>query len=59
MAWGLFLETFQLSLFPGWLSIQFVAEFATISFAAHLVYGATLGTIVRRRLAAVSGGSTA
>lgn len=59
MAWGLFLETFQLSLFPGWLSIQFVAEFATISFAAHLVYGATLGTIVRRRLAVVSGGSTA
>jgi hypothetical protein len=49
MLWGLFLETFQLTLFPGWLSIKFVAEFATISFAAHLVYGATLGLIVRRR----------
>ena len=39
MAWGVMLETFQLALFPGWLSIQFIAEFATISFAAHLVYG--------------------
>ncbi len=52
MAWGIFLETFQLILFPGWLSIQFVAEFATISLAAHFVYGATVGTIVRRRLLA-------
>jgi hypothetical protein len=50
MAWGLFLETFQLVLFPGWLSITFVAEFTTISMAAHLVYGATVGTVVRRRL---------
>ena len=50
MGWGLFLEAFQLILFPGWLSITFVAEFATISMAAHLVYGATVGTVVRRRL---------
>jgi hypothetical protein len=49
MLWGVGLETFQLVLFPGWLSIGFVAEFATISFASHLVYGATLATVVRRR----------
>ncbi len=51
MAWGLVLETFQLALFPGFFSIAFVAEFQTISFAAHLVYGATLGLVVHRRLA--------
>lgn len=49
MLWGVGLETFQLVIFPGWLSIGFVAEFATISFASHLVYGATLATVVRRR----------
>ncbi len=52
MAWGMFLEAFQLALFPGWLSIRFVAEFATISLAAHLVYGATVGLVVRRRILA-------
>jgi hypothetical protein len=50
MVWGLVLETFQLTLFPGWLSIKFIAEFTTISFAGHLIYGATLGMIVHRRL---------
>lgn len=50
MLWGLFLELFQLTLYPGWLSIQFIAEFQTISFSAHLIYGATLGLIVYRRL---------
>lgn len=29
MLWGLFLEMFQLTLFPGWMSIGFVAEFQT------------------------------
>lgn len=50
MLWGLFLEIFQLTLYPGWLSIGFLAEFQTISFSAHLIYGATLGLIVYRRL---------
>jgi hypothetical protein len=50
MLWGVFLEMFQLTLFPGWLSIGFVSEFQTISFASHLVYGATIGLIVHRRL---------
>jgi hypothetical protein len=47
MAWGLFLETFQLTLYPGWLDIRFYQEFATISALSHLVYGATLGLLVR------------
>jgi hypothetical protein len=47
LGWGLFLETFQLTLYPGWLDIRAYAEFAQISFLAHLVYGATLGTLTR------------
>jgi hypothetical protein len=47
VAWGTFLETFQLTLYPGWLDIRFYQEFATISALGHVVYGATLGTIAR------------
>jgi hypothetical protein len=46
MAWGLFLETFQLALFPGWLNIKFLDEFRQISFLSHLVYGAAVGILV-------------
>ena len=47
MGWGVFLEIFQLTLYPGWLNIKFYAEFATISALAHLVYGATIGLLAR------------
>lgn len=50
MGWGLFLETFQLTLYPGWLHIRFVQEFATISALSHLVYGATLALLARALL---------
>jgi hypothetical protein len=43
IGWGLFLESLQLALYPGWVHIQWLAEFTTISVAAHLTYGATLG----------------
>jgi uncharacterized membrane protein YagU involved in acid resistance len=49
--WGAFLETFQLTLYPGWLDIRFYAEFATISALGHVVYGATLGLAARKLLA--------
>lgn len=42
VGWGLFLETFQLTLYPGWLDIRLYQEFATISALSHIVYGATL-----------------
>jgi hypothetical protein len=41
--WGLFLEVFQLTLYPGWLQIKFYKEFVQISAASHLVYGTVLG----------------
>lgn len=47
VGWGVFLEMFQLTLYPGWLDIRTYAEFATISALGHIVYGATLGTIAR------------
>jgi hypothetical protein len=51
ITWGLFLETFQLTLYPGWLNIAAYREFVTISFLGHVVYGATLGIMARRLLA--------
>jgi hypothetical protein len=47
VGWGLFLETFQLTLYPGWLDIRLYQEFATISALSHVVYGATLGVLGR------------
>jgi hypothetical protein len=41
--WGVFLETFQLTLYPGWLDVRFYREFVQISFISHVIYGAILG----------------
>jgi hypothetical protein len=48
IAWGVFLETFQLALYPGWLSVKFLAEFQSISFLSHVAFGATLGALAHR-----------
>ena len=48
--WGLFLELFQSTLYPGWLDVRFYAEFLGISFLAHVAYGATLGYLCKRWL---------
>jgi hypothetical protein len=50
VVWGLFLETFQLGLYPGWLNIRYVDEFRQISFLSHIVFGIVLGWIVPRGL---------
>lgn len=50
LGWGLFLETFQITLYPGWLDIRAYQEFVVISALAHLVYGATLGALTRQIL---------
>ena len=53
MAWGLVLEFVQSILYPGWLGItSTLGEFLVITGASHLVYGATLGVGLRRRLSA-------
>ena len=58
LGWGLFLESFQITLYPGWLDIRAYQEFVVISASAHLVYGATLGALARglfQRQVAVGG----
>ena len=50
IGWGLFLELFQITLYPGWLDIRAYREFATISALSHVVYGATLGLTGRALL---------
>ncbi len=47
VAWGLFLETFQYMLYPDWLGITLVDEFARISALSHVAYGASLGLLAR------------
>lgn len=58
VGWGIFLEIFQFTLYPGWLNINaFYAEFVTVSFLGHAAYGATLGYVCKRELARpMSGG---
>ena len=54
VGWGLFLESFQLTLYPGWLGVTALAEFTSITFLGHVVYGGVLGAMVlglRRRRA--------
>jgi len=50
IGWGLFLEMFQLMLYPGWLNVRYYTEFATISALSHVVYGLTLAGAVRNLL---------
>lgn len=51
IGWGVFLEAFQFTLYPGWLNITaFYAEFITVSFLSHVAYGATLGYVCQRGL---------
>lgn len=46
IGWALFLETFQLLLYPDWLGIGFLAEFRQISFLSHIVFGVSLGLLI-------------
>jgi hypothetical protein len=50
VSWGLFLEAFQLTLYPGWLNINYYTEFATISALSHVVYGLVLAGAARSLL---------
>lgn len=47
IGWGIFLETFQLTLYPGWLNIRTYSEFVQISFLGHVAYGSVLGLACR------------
>ena len=51
IAWGLGLELFQLTLYPGWLDIHAFDEFVQVSSLGHIVYGTALGLLCRHWLA--------
>jgi hypothetical protein len=50
IAWGLGLECFQLTLYPGWLGIRQYREFVQYSALGHVCYGAVLGLVCRHLL---------
>ena len=43
LLWAGVLETFMVSLYPGWLDLKALKEFISISVAGHLAYGLVLG----------------
>jgi hypothetical protein len=48
--WALVLETFMVSLYPGWLGLKALDEFISVSVAGHLAYGGVLGYLARSLL---------
>jgi hypothetical protein len=50
IAFGLALEAVMLGLYPAWLQIPNMREFASMSVIGHVAYGATLGFLARRGL---------
>lgn len=50
LLWALGLEAVMLAVYPGWLSIEAISEFRSISMLGHVVYGLTLGAVSRRIL---------
>jgi hypothetical protein len=50
VAWGFALEMAMLSIYPGWLKIQFVDEFLGASLVGHVAYGSVLGMTSKRLL---------
>jgi hypothetical protein len=50
VVWALVLETFMVSLYPGWLGLKALDEFIQVSVAGHLAYGTVLGYLARSLL---------
>ena len=45
--WALVLESFMVSVYPGWLGLKALDEFLSVSITGHLVYGAVLGGLAK------------
>jgi hypothetical protein len=52
LPWAAILETFMVSLYPGWLGLRALDEFLSVSIAGHVTYGLVLGSVARARLRA-------
>ncbi len=51
IGWAMGLEVLMVSFYPGWLGLQALDEFLTISVLGHVVYGFILGWCSQRLLA--------
>ena len=51
IVFALVLEAFMLTFYPGWLNVQAIGEFFSMTILGHVAYGATLGGLSRRLLA--------
>jgi hypothetical protein len=51
---GLALEAVMLGLYPAWLQIPNMREFASMSVVGHVAYGGTLGFLARRGLSGLA-----
>jgi hypothetical protein len=50
IAFALALETFMVSVYPGWLGLRALDEFLQVTIFGHVVYGAVLGWLARSLL---------
>lgn len=50
IAFALVLETFMVSVYPGWLGLRALDEFLQVTIFGHVVYGAVLGWLARSLL---------
>lgn len=50
IVWALVLETFMVSVYPGWLGLRALDEFLQVTIAGHVAYGAVLGWLARSML---------
>ena len=48
VVYGLVLEAFMVTLYPGWLGMSLGTEFLSVSVLGHVAYGAVLGNFARR-----------
>jgi hypothetical protein len=51
VVYAVVLEVIMVALYPSWLDISKMDEFVTVTFLAHVAYGATLAEVSRRLLA--------
>lgn len=57
IVFALVLETFMVSVYPGWLGLRALDEFLQVTIFGHVVYGATLGWLARSLLRRDRGGN--
>ncbi|GAA1614899.1 hypothetical protein GCM10009679_19140 [Saccharothrix algeriensis] len=50
IVWALVLESFMVSVYPGWLGLKALEEFLSVSITGHLAYGIVLGWLARHLL---------